>query len=118
MSITTNPLWPLLRQYVRIERYGRDTGPRGARWRIEVDTPKDGTILRQLLAITMPCVNCGRTINPVRLRQHEGRRLYYASTCGLDVTFTCARSAAARHEYRDVLQAMSGGAQPDDARLF
>ena len=106
MSILTHPLWPVLRPFVTIQRYGRDTGPRGARWRIEIGKPADGILLRQLLAIVMPCVHCGRPIHPVRLR--GGRPgLYFAGTCGLDVTFKCSRSAAARQEYLVVKRAMA-----------
>ena len=117
MSILQHPEWPLVRQYLRVEVYGPDTGRRGARIRLEVDRPADGILIRRLLAIRMPCVACGRAISPVRYRQGM-RRMYYAGTCGLDVTYRCARGHAARDEYRVVRAALEGRNRPRPARLF
>jgi len=106
-SILEHKDWPTLRPFLRVERYGRDTGPRGARSRLECRRPGDGRVMRQLLALSMPCVHCGRTVHPIRERQGMGNRMYFTCTCGLDVTFVCARSGEAREEYRKVIAALA-----------
>jgi hypothetical protein len=105
MSILSHYEWPILRPWIRIERYARDTGRRGARVRLEIERPDDGRVLRRLLAIVMACVSCGRDVHPVRER--GGRSgLYFAPTCPLDVTFGCARGPKASREYLDVRAAV------------
>jgi hypothetical protein len=121
VSILAHPDWPILRPYLRIERYGRDTGRHGARVRLEVDRPADGILVRRILGIRMPCVGCGRPISPVRCRQGLNH-MYYAPTCALDVTYRCARGRAAREEYRAVVEALEawhrgGGAPPGEEEL-
>lgn len=110
MSILAHPDWRLLRWYLRVERYSRDTGPNGARVRLEVDRPSDGIALRRLLAIRMPCVGCGRQISPVRTRQGL-QHLYYAPTCPLNARYGCSRGRAAREEYLAVRAALDAWRQ-------
>jgi hypothetical protein len=120
VSILQHPEWPLLRQYLRVEIYGPDTGRHGARFRLEINRPADGILVRRLLAIRMPCVDCGRQISPVRSRQGM-RHLYYAGSCGLDITYRCARGSAAREEYRAIREALEeyhGRNRPQPVRLF
>jgi len=111
VSILQHPIWPELQPFVRIEIYDRDGGHEHPRHRIEIDTPPSGILLRKFLAVEMPCVVCGRTIHPLREREGRGH-LYYAATCSLDVTFACARSAAARVEYDAIKAAVDGTAPP------
>ena len=117
MSILQHPIWPALQPYVHIGVYGRDGGPTNPRHRIDIRTPHDGSLYRRFLAVTMPCVVCGRTINPIRHRAHSGP-LYYAATCSLDQTFACARSRAVRIEYDQVKTAMNGRSGPSTGNLF
>lgn len=105
MSILSHPGWPILRPYIRIERYARDTGRHGARVRLEIEPPTDGDTLRYLLTIQMACVHCRRIHNPVRPRARRPG-WYYAGSCPLRVTYGCARSRAARQEYLDVRAAV------------
>lgn len=105
MSILRHAIWPELQPFVRLEIYGRDGGPDHPRHRIEIDTPPTGIQLRSFLAVEMPCVKCGRVIHPIREREGQGH-LYFAATCGLDVQYACARSKAARDEYRAIKAAM------------
>lgn len=97
-----HPLWPRLREYFRVEVYDRDGSARRPRIRIEVNTPR-GALLGEALAATMPCVACGKSIHPIRLRETGGRghsgHLYYAACCPLEVRVGCSRGAAAREEY-------------------
>jgi len=104
-GIVDHPDWPLLRQYIRVERYGRDTGNHGARVRLEVDRPADGIDLRRILAISAPCVACGKPIQVVRPRQGMNH-LYLATTCPLAVAYRCARGRAARDEYVAIREAV------------
>lgn len=105
-SITTHDAWPLVKPWIKIQRYGRDPGVHGARVRIEIVVrPRDADIERQLLALTMPCVACEREMHPIRER-HGRPGLYYAATCPLDVSMPCSRGAAARDEYERVKKAV------------
>lgn len=101
MSILSHPAWNELQPFFRIEVVGRDPGPQGNRVRIEVVQPSDGRLARMFLALTMSCVACGRLIHPVRQREGRGH-WYYAATCPLEKTFSCARGRAARQEYLSV----------------
>lgn len=103
-SITEHPAWPVLRPYVIIEPYNRDTSRIKTRHRIEVQPPPQGHILREILAIAMPCVICEQTIHPVRPRAGRRGRLYYAPTCPLDKTRTCSRQPVVGEEYTRVRQ--------------
>lgn len=105
MSILNHPSWHELRPYVRLEQYGRDTGSNGPRIRIEVLQPSDGRLARMFLALTMPCVACHKLIHPIRQREGHGH-WYYAATCPLEKTFSCARGRAARQEYLLVRKAI------------
>jgi len=107
VSILLDPSWCDLRQYVRLEVYSRDGGVGNPRSRIEVVTPRDGVLLRRFLALTMPCVHCGRRINPIRQRQGRAQHLYFAATCELAVNYACARSMDARREYDAVKRAVA-----------
>ena len=114
-SITLHARWPLLRPFIIIQRYGPDTNRQKTRFRIEVRSPEEGHIRRQLLAISMPCVICGDEIHPIRLAQ--GRpRLYFAATCPLDETRTCARHRAVSEEYERVRAAVEASDAPMPAR--
>lgn len=108
MSITCHPDWPLIRPWIVIQRYGRDTGPNGARARIEFKRPHDGVLVRRFLALTMPCVACGRTIHPIRERggQWNGQ-LYYAATCDSSITLSCRNGGKSRQEYMAVRRAIA-----------
>ena len=102
-GIMDRPEWDRLRRFFRIEKYDRDGGHGHPRIRIEVDAPP-GELLALALALTMPCVACGRAIHPIRLRNPRVRRgspghLYYAPCCPLDVNVGCSRGPAAREEY-------------------
>lgn len=119
MSILDHQIWPILQPFVRIETYDRDGGHASPRHRIEVETPPDGDLLRAFIAVRMPCVVCGRMINPIRLREGgESIKLYFAATCELALTYACARSGAARDEYEAVVSAMAGWTDPRQPRMF
>lgn len=121
MSILLEPIWFDLRPYIRLEVYDRDGGASHPRYRIEVITPSDGVLLRRFLATTMPCVVCGRRINPIRARQGKSNHLYFAATCELAVNYACARSADAREEYdaikRHILQWREGQCELQEPRF-
>lgn len=103
MSIQDRPIWRRLRPYFHIEVYDRDGSARRPRIRIEVNTPPP-ELLAEALQMTIPCVACGKSIHPIRMRVgHAGRghpgNLYYAPCCPLNVNVGCSRGAAAREEY-------------------
>jgi len=119
MSIVQHPLWPEVKPFMRLEKYDRDGGHQHPRYRIEVTAPTSGIVLRELLALEMGCVSCGRTIHPIRMRQGKHGHLYYAATCELAVNYGCARSSAARREYQTVKDALStNGADHDQPTLW
>jgi hypothetical protein len=110
MSIIHHPAWWDLRPYIRIQRgIGHD--------RIEVDMPESSTLLRRFLSIKMPCVCCGRSINPVRARAGQGN-LYLSSTCEQDVSFCCSRSIDAREESDAIQAAIAGYIRPRQPALW
>lgn len=125
MSILLHPEWPVLRPFVRVGRYARDTGPRGARVRLDVERPTDGRVMRRLQAIQMPCVTCGAPIQAVRER--SGRRygglFYYCPTCPQDVSVRCSRNPKASREVTAVREAVeawqaNGAPPPAQGNLF
>lgn len=107
MSMTKHPLWPQIREYVRIEIYSRD-GIKHPRMRIEFKSGMPHRLRSRLLAATMPCVACGSRIHFARTRAAKTKRgtphqhLYYAVTCPLDVNIGCSRGKAAAAEYSRV----------------
>ena len=105
-SVTQHPLWPLLRPFVVIELYGRDTSRLRTRFRIEIKPPAEGHVLRALLAISMPCVICGQLVHPVRMRAGRRSRFYYSPTCPLEVNRVCRAQRIVTEEYARVRRAV------------
>ena len=101
-TILQHPLWPAIRPFVEIETYARDGGHRDPRHRLEVHPPPE---LRALfLAVSVPCVRCGRIIHPMRARQGATRGgLYLAVACELAAGYGCARGREASAEYRRII---------------
>jgi len=113
MSVIDLAIWPEVRPYVHIEKYIRDGGSIGkCRHRIELRAMPPPLRLR-VLAVTMPCVACGRTIHPFRDRHAPAKRgranghVYYAACCPLDISIRCSRGTEARDEYVRVADAVS-----------
>jgi hypothetical protein len=105
MSMTKHKLWPVLKDYVKIEIYSRD-GIKKPRIRIEFDTMPD-PIKTDALNAKMPCSACGDPIQFVRARNASVKRgppkhLYYAATCPLNVKIGCSRGRKAAAEYDHV----------------
>lgn len=112
MSVLEQPWWPELRPLMRVQVYGRDGGPLKPRFRLEVMLPTHAA--ERWLAVTMPCVACGRPIQPIRQRV-RWETAYFAPTCALLRRLPCSRGSAARDEYlavRAAIEAASDHAQP------
>lgn len=125
MSILTHPEWPFLRPFVRPGRYARDTGPRGARVRLDVERPEDGRDMRRLQAIQMACVTCGQPVQAVRERSGKryGGLFYYCPTCPQHVSVKCSRNPKASREVAAVTEAVEawrkdGAPPPAQGDLF
>src|SRR5262245_39769966 len=103
MSILHHPHWWDLRPYVRLQTHYGPEGP----YRLEVDTPDSGILLRRFLALQMACVCCGQPISPVRVRAGYGT-MYLTGTCGQDINLVCSRSVDAREEHDAVVIAILG----------
>src|SRR5262245_63098569 len=76
MSILLQPIWFDLRPYIRVERDGRERI-------IQVMTPSDPIVRSRLLATTMPCISCGKRINPITANNGGALLggLTYSATC-------------------------------------
>lgn len=99
-SIVDHPVWPAIRPYVVIQHYGRDVGPRGTRWRIEVCPPSWPTADAWLTLETPCCAECGRSMHPFRQRQDGSwRQIYFAAACPASVSLSCSRGKLAADEY-------------------
>ncbi len=100
-------MWRKLKPYIDVEVYDRDGGHRRPRVRFEVNAP-----LKKLLAFAntkLHCVACGRLVPFVRARasvRSGGGHFYLAVTCPLTTSFACARSGAARDEYKRIKLAL------------
>lgn len=107
--------------HIRIEIYARDGGHLNPRKRIELDAGNlSSELRRRVLAFTMPCVACGRTINPFRVRAATSKRggsnhVYFAAACPLHVEVGCSRGLAARNEYIQVSNAILSHQPPVQA---
>ena len=98
MSITNTVLWPRIEPYLFVIRYDKDGGHEDPRIRIEFRglPPR---LMADAMFVQMACVECGRPINPLRRREGDVDRLYYAVACQIGVRTACSRSAAAAAEY-------------------
>ncbi|HEY4266692.1 MAG TPA: hypothetical protein VGM94_00740 [Galbitalea sp.] len=98
MSVVNIPVWLKLSVYLHVEKYDRDGGHDDPRIRIEFrDVPEP--LMHEAMFAQMPCVACGRPINPLRRREGDINRLYYACCCPVTVRVKCSRGAAAAAEY-------------------
>lgn len=122
MSILNHPAWSELRPYIRIENYGRDTGPHGPRGRVEVKRPDDPTLAQKFLDLTMPCVACGLQIHPIRERVNKKGRVeghpYYGATCQLGLKGSCSKGRAASSEYQAIRRHMERWWKEQEPELF
>ena len=115
MSVLTQPWWPELRPLMRVQVYGRDGGPLRPRFRLEVTLPANTA--DQWFAVTMPCVACGRPIQPIRQRV-RWETAYFTPTCSLLRRLPCSRGKAARDEYLAVRAALDAAQAHDQPSLF
>lgn len=116
MSLTDPTFEKFLKQvaiYFRIETYARDGGHVRPRKRLEVSSRIPDDIMRRMIDFQMPCVCCGRWMNPFRqragakLRSTASRHIYFAAACPLDVSIRCSRTPAASDEYIKVAAAVT-----------
>lgn len=113
MSLTQHPLWPALQPFVLGYTYKSRDGTRFTS-RFDMRRLKNASpmLLKSFLKMEMPCVRCGETIHPVRVRTAgPGGRLkqsgfYASSTCPASVNSGCARSRAASDEASIILKAL------------
>lgn len=97
MSIMGHVIWPRIIPHLVVTPCG--DGSIEPRHRIEFLGLPDA-LGREASFIQMPCVCCGRPINPLRRRVGDAHdRLYYACTCLLNVRIACSRGGEARLEY-------------------
>ncbi len=118
IALIEHALWPSLAPYIRVEDYDRDGGHAHPRHRLEVVAPANGILLRQLLAMEVPCAACGSAVHPVRQRQSTSVHLYLAVACPLDKRYACARSSAAAKAYDEIVAARRGWLDPSQPSLF
>lgn len=99
MSLLHHEIWPQIANHLKVTEYDRDGGHDDPRHRIEfLSLPE--ILGRRAAFVQMPCVCCGRPINPLRRREGDGwDRLYYAPCCPVSVRVACSRGAEARAEY-------------------
>ncbi len=109
MTILTSPLFPQLAPYFTITNASRGDSAK-QRVRIELSAMPMPLYL-EAIALTMPCVECGRAIHPIRSRRGPPKRatatslcsgLYFAAACPLGVSISCSRGDAASSEYARV----------------
>lgn len=105
MSLMNHQLWPQLEPHVKIIP-DANTKSKRQRLRIEFSRNMPPWLVQQALALTMPCVKCGRSIRPIRARKPPTGRgsnvaqgLYYAPCCPLKQNIGCSRGDAASEEY-------------------
>jgi hypothetical protein len=98
VSLTNIPIWPRVEPYLFVIRYDKDGGHEDPRVRIEF-RGLPSRLMTDAMFAQMPCVECGRPINPLRRREGDTDRLYYAVACQIGVRTACSRSAAAAAEY-------------------
>jgi hypothetical protein len=101
VSITNEPIWDRLREYLHIVECAADGGLTEARIRIEfLGLPE--SLMHELVKVEMPCVSCERPNHPLRRREGDAwdqGRLYYAPACPITVRMSCSRGRAAELEY-------------------
>lgn len=98
MSVTHHSIWPKIRPYLFVIPYDKDGGHEDPRVRIEF-RGVPAMLLHEAMFVQMACVECGRPINPLRRREGDIDRLYYAVACPIGVRTKCSRSASAAAEY-------------------
>jgi hypothetical protein len=99
VSVIEQSFFATFAPYFKIEPYKPDNH----RHRIEMrKMPPE--VQAAAVAVTMPCVACGRQVHPFRAR--DDGDVYFAATCPLDVNTACARGRAARDEYKRVVVAI------------
>lgn len=101
VSLIFHPIWPNIERYLHVVECANDGGTADSRIRIEfLDLPE--RMMRELVTIQMPCVNCERPNHPLRRRDGDAwdmGRLYYAPACPITVRMSCSRGRAAELEY-------------------
>ncbi len=99
ISVVHLPVWETIRKHLVVDVYDKDGGHKDPRIRIGFDDLPE-TLGRELVALEMPCVACGRPTHPLRRREGDPwTRLFYSPTCLLAVRIACSRSRAAHLEY-------------------
>lgn len=95
-SFVDHPFFDDVRPYLYLS-------PSGQNFRIQLKRRNLSGPMRTLCrTTTMPCVNCGKTIHPLR----NGR--YFAATCSWnDGNLHCSRTANASIEYFNIQRALS-----------
>lgn len=118
MSITHSEIWDRIKVHLFVIPYDKDGGHEDPRVRIEF-RGLARKLLDDAMFVQMPCVACGRPINPLRRREGDVDRLYYAVACQIGVRTSCSRSAAAAAEYdRFKSPASLGAPLPAQLLLF
>jgi hypothetical protein len=117
-SIIFEPVWNRIKSYLHIVECAPDGGHENPRIRIEfLDVPE--MLARDLVMVTMRCVNCQRPIHPLRHREGDDwDRIYYACTCLITVRMACSRGRAAELEYERFKGLKLGDRQSSQLALF
>lgn len=104
MSIRYHPLWSEIRTFVCVQIVRPDGGAINPRFRLEFKAGVTGDMKARWTTITVPCVNCGEPVHPIRARLPGGRagplgNLYLAPACTLKANVGCSRGKAVHKEY-------------------
>lgn len=116
MSIIGTPFWNRIRPYLHITHCDKDGTQDDPRIRIEfLGLPPK--LVHEALFLQMACVACGNPVNPLRRREGDIDRLYYAPACLVRVRIKCSRGAEARTEYDRFKDLANGPLAPDTRQM-
>jgi hypothetical protein len=105
MALIDHAIWKQISQYVKIIP---DAATKKSKKRLRIEFSRDMPqhLITAALAVTVPCVSCGKDIHPVRARVPPKTRgsgvaqgLYYAPCCPLKENLGCSRGDAASADY-------------------
>lgn len=102
--LTDHPLWPKLRDAIKVSWDHRTISSGRVRARFFVKEPTG-----ELLGMITDCATCGEPIMPVRRKKAKGAA-HVAVTCDLHTNMACARSKCATAAYDGLIEA--GGWKP------
>lgn len=107
------PLWSAVRPFMLVEDHATIDGEFYPRFRLEVEPPL--AVYKRLTMILVQCVHCGNGVEPFRRRRYDqSLRMYYASSCPLNVRVGCSRSEAAHLDHRLVVEALGNAPKPSE----